>query len=314
MKLKTLKNDLANEIVYWLSRPWALACLIAFCLIPTAKFAAALESGADFLNIPTDARGTAISANTASAQSPSGMFYNAAGLAGASKSAVSFMHAQWIEDGSFDSANVAVAGNKYTVGFSYSKFGYGEFQGRNADRSASRKFSAYDRSISVALGTTFSKTNFGIAVKHITSYAAGSGAHALAFDAGLIKAMGGLSLGFAVKNIGQGLEMESGKSPLPLSLNFGASAKILPQMALALDVQNLVRDGETKISVGTEYNLINSFAVRGGYALALNREARNLSDFSGGFGFSVADMILDYSFTPFADFGSTKRINLSCKF
>ena len=77
------KKDLLNSLVYWLSRPYALALAAAFVFTPATQLAQALESGADFLNIGAGARASALgSAYTALADDANSIYYNPAGLAG----------------------------------------------------------------------------------------------------------------------------------------------------------------------------------------------------------------------------------------
>jgi len=312
---ETKSADWINEAIYWLSRPYIFVVVFSFCFLPITKMAQALESGADFLNIPTDAKGPAMgAANTAMASGAASLFYNAAGLSDSEKSELAFMHAVWIEGGAYDSVNLALPGRKWAFGISYARLDYGSFQARAADRSANGSFSAYDRSISLAASGKVGGINLGIAAKSVKTYAAGYSASALAADIGIMKRAGSFSFGISAKNLGQNLKMLSGETKLPLSVNIGAAINIIPQAAIAVDIQNLVRDGETTIKVGSEYNLFNTFAIRGGYASAIDSGQRNITGFSGGFGFQFANMGIDYSFTPFADFGFTKRVNLSYKF
>src|SRR3989338_625252 len=93
MKTKTNPHDMLNRIVYLLSRPWVLGAALVFVFTPSVKISEALESGAEFLRIDTDARAGAMSsAGAASASGISALNYNPAGLASMVKGEAALSH------------------------------------------------------------------------------------------------------------------------------------------------------------------------------------------------------------------------------
>ena len=93
MENKNNQPDLVNRIVYllfrrrrtrqdvWWARPWVLGAALVFVFTPSVKISQALESGAEFLRIDTDARAGAMSsAGAASAMGISAINYNPAGI------------------------------------------------------------------------------------------------------------------------------------------------------------------------------------------------------------------------------------------
>lgn len=93
MKIVTKTNrDWANDMIYWLSRPYVLLLAAIFIFTPSCHIASALESGADFLNIEMGARPGAMgSAYTAMSNDTNSIYHNTAGLAFMDKRGISCM-------------------------------------------------------------------------------------------------------------------------------------------------------------------------------------------------------------------------------
>jgi len=307
------KKDLANGLIYWLSRPYALALAAAFLLVPSVQLSRALESGADFLNIGAGARASAMgSAYTALADDSNAIYYNPGGLAYARRE-FSVMHSAWALGGSYDFASAAFPAGKFNAAVSVTRLDHGGLEGRGAGGERSGGFSASDKALGLALARGFGSFSVGAGAKLLSSSIAGYQASAVAFDLGAMKKMSGapVTMGLAVRNLGSGMKFVDRRENLPLSLNAGASYAVLPSVNLSAEVGRLVHDRKTTFSVGTEYGLGGMLALRGGYAAA---SGGDMGAMTGGVGFNAGSFRMDYSFAPFGGFDTTRRFSLSMGF
>ncbi|MBI4802552.1 MAG: hypothetical protein HY796_08520 [Elusimicrobia bacterium] len=109
MKDNNPAKDWLNEIIYRLSRPYILALALIFTLIPSDKLTNALQSGAEFLKIDTDARAGAMSsAGAASAMGISAIAYNPAGIASMGKGEAALSHSAWYLGSAHDFVGVGM--------------------------------------------------------------------------------------------------------------------------------------------------------------------------------------------------------------
>ena len=324
--MKSHKKDWANEIVFILSRPYVFAIILAFLFIPAAKISQALESGAEFLKIDTDARAVSMgSAYTAAADGVNAIAYNPAGLASLKGVEFGFSHTNWLLDSKHDFLGLGMplkngggllpSGN-WVMGLGVTRLTSGSLESRGADRSASGSFSAYDQSISLAMAGVMGGTRVGLAAKYIEGSIAGEKARAAAVDVGAARGLGNLpvSLGLSVQNLGTPMQYISQKDPLPLTFATGLLFSVAPGFSMALDVKRLVYDKQTGVSIGTEYSFIPGFALRTGYMM--NNAALDTKNkgFSVGAGVNLLNTQLDYSVTPFGILGDAQRISLKKKF
>ena len=289
--------------------------LIFSLLVACAVSACALETGAQFLKIDTDARLSGMaSAGAASVHGISALSYNPAGLAAITGPEVAFSHSKWLMDSSHDFVGFGTTigklkGNKVAIGVGVTRLANSSFDGRADDRSASGGYSASDQAVSL-----------GCAVKYIQSSIAGVKAEAFAVDLGAKSRLSGLpvTLGFGVQNLGSGIKYLSQRDNLPLSVNAGVSAAIMPGISLAFDVKRLVYDKQTVFSAGTEYAMITAanmgVALRGGYGLTGLTANNEKSGLSVGAGLMGLGAELDYAISPETGLGSVQRITLKKKF
>jgi len=296
--------------------------LIFSLLVACAVSACALETGAQFLKIDTDARLSGMaSAGAASVHGISALSYNPAGLAAITGPEVAFSHSKWLMDSSHDFVGFGTTmgrlkGNTVAIGVGITRLSNSSFDGRADDRSVSGGYSASDQAVSLG----FAVKNIGGAVKYIQSSIAGVKAEAFAVDLGAKSRLSGLpvTLGFGVQNLGSGIKYLSQRDNLPLSVNAGFAAAIMPGISLAFDVKRLVYDKQTVFSAGTEYAMLTAanmgFALRGGYGLTGLTSNNEKSGLSVGAGLMALGAELDYAMSPETGLGSIQRITLKKKF
>ena len=307
------EKDLLNSLLYWLTRPYAAALALAFLLLPSVTLLRALESGADFLNIGPGARASAMGAgNPALASDAGALYYNPAGLAGMRRGAA-LTHTAWALDGSYDFAAAAFPAGAFTGGIAFTRLDHGSFDARDGAGGSSGGFSASDKALSLAGAAKAGSFGFGAGVKLLASDIAGYSATAVALDLGATHRAAGspLTLGLAVRNLGAGYKFLDTREQLPLTFSAGAALAVLPGVNLAAEYSRLVRERRGTFSVGTEYGLASGLALRGGYAAALGGGQGSLS---GGVGLNAGRFTLDYSFAPFGDFDTTRKLSLAMAF
>ncbi|OGR45250.1 MAG: hypothetical protein A2X35_03120 [Elusimicrobia bacterium GWA2_61_42] len=311
-------------MVYLLSRPWVVTLLVLFLLIPSAKLSQALESGADFLRIDTDARAGAMSsAGAASAMGISAITYNPAGLASMGKGEAALSHSAWYLGSAHDfvGAGFALPGSAgWKMGLSLTRLSSGSMEGRTASRAKAGGYSAYDQAASLGLARQYGLYSVGGVVKYIESSIAGVKGTGYAVDLGLKRGIRGapVSVGVAVQNLGTGIKYISQRDQLPLSVSAGIMFMPVGGFMLNFDARRYVYDKYTAYSLGTEYALfggpgsMSGLSLRGGVNGGAAQSAAGA--FSAGAGIKLMNADLDYALSPEGKLGSTQRITLKKKF
>lgn len=318
------KPDMLNRIVYLLSRPWVLGAALMFVFIPSTKISQALESGAEFLRIDTDARAGAMSsAGAASAMGISAITYNPAGLASVKRGEAALSHSAWYLGSAHDFVGAGFAmpwSAGWKVGLSFTRLSSGSMEGRTASRSKAGGYSAYDQASSLALAKQYGMYSVGGAVKYIESSIAGVKGTGYAVDLGLKRGLRGVpvSVGVAVQNLGPGIKYISQRDQLPLSVSAGIMFMPLAGFMLNFDARRYVYDKYTAYSLGTEYALfggpgtMSGLSLRGGVNSGAAQSAAGA--FSAGAGIRLMNADLDYAMSPEGKLGNTQRITLKKKF
>jgi hypothetical protein len=313
-----------NRAVYLLSRPWVLAPMLFFTLLPVTEVSQALESGAEFLRIDTDARAGAMSsAGAASAMGISAINYNPAGLVSMKRGELALSHSAWYLGSTHDfvGAGFALPGAQgWKMGLSFTRLSSGEIDGRSASRGRAGGYSAYDQAAGLALARQYGTYSFGGTVKYIESSIAGIKGSGYAADLGLKRGLKGIpvSVGLSVQNLGPGITYISQREKLPLSVSAGLAFMPVPGFMLNFDAKRYVYDKYTTFSLGTEYALFGGpgsmygLSLRGGLNGAGEQSAAGA--FSAGAGIRVMSAELDYAMSPEGALGGTQRITLKKKF
>ena len=324
MENKNNPPDLVNRIVYLLSRPWVLGAALIFVFTPSVKISEALESGAEFLRIDTDARAGAMSsAGAASAMGVSAISYNPAGLASLKHGEAVLSHSALYLGTAHDfaGAGFSMPGSAgWKMGLSIARLSSGSMEGRSASRSRTGGYSAYDQAATLAIARQYGRYNLGGAVKYIESSIAGVKGTGYAVDMGIQRGLNGIpvSVGIAVQNLGPGIKYISQRDQLPLSVSAGIMYMPVAGFMLNFDARRYVYDKYTTYSVGTEYALyggpgtMTGLSLRGGMNGGAGQNAA--SAFSAGAGIRLMNADLDYAMSPEGTLGSIQRITLKKKF
>ena len=310
----------------------------------------ATDAGASFLNIGVGSRSVGMGgAYSAIGNDIAVMHWNPAGLVNAvrseepgarSKGIFSAMHNQWIADMSYDFMGYARQLGARSqerggvIGASIVMLSQGNMEGRDENRQVTQEFGANDAAMTLSFASTSKvpgarsqgvNLSYGINLKIIRQQIESAQAIGLAMDMGLLYRFSALpfSAAFSVQNLGPQMKFLSEGYDLPLSVTLGAGY-VISGLTLALDIKQRIYEGKTSISIGTEYLLSQSFALRTGYLLAAARSrdsapavtngVTNSQGLGGGFGVKLFGAGIDYSFTPFGDLGITHNMTFNFEF
>ncbi|MBI5594905.1 MAG: PorV/PorQ family protein [Elusimicrobia bacterium] len=282
--------------------------------------AASLDSVAAFLKIDPSARSAALGgAMSASAGSADSVFFNPAGLAKLARRELSAGHAEWLAGTRFDVLAFGAPTRYGSLGVSAVRLSVGSIEARATDRSRAGSFDASDAAYGVTMAKSFSGYSAGGTLKFLRSQIGPYSAQAVAVDLGARKELPGrpLSIGLAVRNLGQGMKFLEQEDALPLMVSAGASYRLAGVLGLALDIRHEPHDKRTSLALGTEYAFLGALSLRAGYAANSGNRSPSMGLLGGlgaGLGFRLKSFGADYSFTPFGDLGDAQRLSLSARF
>ena len=329
MKLKNPKTDVINNTIHALRRSWILILGVGFLFIPITKISEALETGAEFLKIDTDARvvsmGSTFAASIAGVNS---IMYNPAMMSAIKTPEFGFSHTKWLLDSSHNFIGFAMPINRegqrkgndgFVLGLGITRLTSGSIESRSADRSRTGTYQAYDQSISIAGAKRIKNTRLGASIKYIESSIAGEKASSIAVDFGLSRQLRSLPLmiGLSVQNLGKSMKFINQEDSLPLKVTAGALVGIIPGFNMAFDIQRAIYDKQTIFNLGTEYSVFPGFALRSGLAITNESGDSGLGfgkNFNMGAGFGTLGTQIDYAITPFGELGNAQRITVKRKF
>jgi long-subunit fatty acid transport protein len=275
-----------------------------------------------FLKIGVSARATAMgSAYTAVADDATAVYWNPAGIVNVRGSELSLNQTQWPADiklsyaayvfnprsiyGTFaisaralwmDPQIVRTAfepdGNGQTFDSGYSSLGL------SYARYFTDKFSA---------GATVHYLHLGLAETSVNTAAA---------DLGIMYRIGiqGMKVGMAIQSLGSQVKFDQREARLPTMFKVGFSFEPIragSQKVLAAGEFQHPTDNAERANFGLEYNMRDTFFLRGGYNLNYDTDG-----LSAGAGFRVktgrtSNAQLDYSFVDMSSLGGVHRVSLS---
>lgn len=280
-----------------------------------AAFCSDIAAGSQFLRIGQGARTVAMGeAHGGIADDVNAIFYNPAGLVQMSNPEIMFVHSALFEGINMEYLAVgdritensaAGAAFFYLYSDSIEKYDrYGQRMGSSYDTNSSVITASYSRKL-------LDNLNLGINLKRISAALEEEKASTIGADIGGLMRFDKLKTGLSVLNLGGTMEFVNAQESLPMVIKLGASYKVLEELLLALDI-NLPQDSGVGINIGAEYSktFIDNLnlSVRGGFK---TYSAGNLS--LGG-GINWSDWDLNFAMVPYADLGSTFRVDLIKRF
>jgi len=303
--------------------------LIGFCLsillIGQTAFAASPgTTTGELLKIPVGTRAIGMGeAYTALADDSSALQWNPAGMSFAQQKEAGFMHSSLIENVNYEYLSAIAPGDSYSYGGSMSYLGYGSIAGYDNTPLAqgggqpigNQSAYAYDFSggvsslikDAISLGVSASVLRETLADTSATTFDINAGGlYALPFH----PLMGDYRLGFSALNLGPGLKFVSERDPLPRRYTFGAAAMHIKQWPLNLTADvGVPNDNSAYVAFGGEYWFKDVVALRLGY----NGENNVGKGLRLGVGIKLRQLLFDYAYGGFGDFGATHRIGITLR-
>ena len=148
-------------------------------------------------------------------------------------------------------------------------------------------------------------------------------ANTLVYSVGTIYKLGikSLAFGMSIRNFSQNVTYEQEGFSLPLEFTFGLSANVLdfvemggPRQSLLVSVDLAHPTAQPEeLKIGAEYNFLNIISLRGGYLTGESEQgiSYGLGISTSGLGMSLANLNIDYSYTPFGVFNNVQRFTIS---
>ncbi|MEW5766399.1 MAG: PorV/PorQ family protein [bacterium] len=212
---------------------------------------------------------------------------------------------------------LAIPWNQRTLGLAVIYSNSGDIDGRDAQANPTGSFNGIDYAFSASLaGGMMSRLSYGVSLKLINLKIKDDAANlGYVLDVGGLYQtnLAGLSLGFALQNLGNKIKFYEEGDDLPMSFRIGVAYN---QEALTLvsDVAK-VKDSAISLGLGGEYRFKEMLAVRGGYHLEDGRDNEGLSF---GLGANLAQetyqVQFDYAYIPYENLDDIHRLSAKIRF
>ena len=277
-------------------------------------------TAASFLKIGVGARNIAMGETGAAGSDVNSIYWNPAGLAELGDMELSFMHAMWLQEISYEhlAFGYPTKAGTFGLGADYlSMKGIGEYDVN--DTALDTAYKPADMAWTLSYARKLGEVGLGANLKYISSKLENETAAAVAGDIGA--AYGSkLRIGLAIQNFGGKMKFVSESDPLPLNIKAGGAYELFSDensaVSLALDV-NKPSDNDIYENIGAEYTRKLGkdigIACRAGYKTNI-KGYDAISGLSAGAGFNFQAYRLDFAWVPYDDLGDTYRFSLTAKF
>jgi hypothetical protein len=274
-------------------------------------------SSADFLSFEIGGKSAGMAgAQTGIATGVTAQFWNPAALATLSQSQVGAMHANWLQDLSYEWLGIAKPMGSLGVGsLSMAYFHTPGIQGVDEFDNPTGEFKVYDAALTAGLARAVtSNLSIGMNAKMIRQSLGTVSATAPAVDFGMRGVIAGTTLGAAVQNLGPEISFDGAAYPMPRQLRFGAGHAFLnDRVQLAADY-NIPRDYYKDLRVGTEVRAHPNVSLRVGYRREFGTTNDPATGFSYGLGLHFHLLEVDYALTPSHQFDDVHRMSFGYSF
>ena len=271
----------------------------------------------DFLSFEVGGRPAGMAgANTAVATGVTSQYWNPAGPATMVQSQVGAMHANWLQDLSYEWLGMARPMGGIGVGsLSIAYFHMPSLQAVDAFDNPIGDFRVYDVAITAGLARSLAPGfSVGANAKMIRQSLGTVSASAPAVDFGARYVVAGTSLAAAVQNLGPSLSFDGSPYPLPRVIKFGAGRSFLnDRVQLAADY-NMPRAYFKDLRVGTEIKAHPIVSLRVGYRHEFGTPEDPANGMSYGVGLHFHQIELDYAMTPSNQFDDVHRLSFGYSF
>jgi hypothetical protein len=274
-------------------------------------------SSANFLSFEIGGKSAGMAgAQTGIASGVTAQFWNPAALATLNQSQVGAMHANWLQDLSYEWLGYAKPMGKLGVGsFSVAYFHTPGIQGVDEFDNPTGEFKVYDIALTAGLARALTPNiSIGANAKMIRQSLGTVSATAPAVDFGVRAVLAGTTLGAAVQNLGPEISFDGAGYPMPRQIRLGAGRAFLnDRIQLAADY-NIPRDYYKDLRVGTEVRAHTNVSLRVGYRHEFGTTDDPATGLSYGLGIHFHQLELDYALTPSDQFDDVHRLSFGYSF
>lgn len=293
---------------------------VLLVIITTAVAQTGAKVGMSFLKVGVDARAAAMgNAYCASTTDAAAMYWNPAGLAGASSNSVVLMHNIWLQDIFHEFAAAQIMTGRHSLGVSLNWMRVPGIQLRG--ESATEEPDGETSVDYVSLGFSYATILFedwyaGIQLKYLYERYYLENANGYAIDIGIMRKLpvAGMLWGITLQNIGKMGKVRDKKTNLPVlvrtGINYTIPWHIFNNYPVLVADYLLVADDVSQLGLGTEVSVFNNLALRTGYIFS--HESAHIT-LGVGVAYSVYDFA--YAYVPYKyDLGDSHRFSLRILF
>lgn len=297
----------------------ALIVLAAYASVRPAYAQVAVGgSSGDFLSFEVGGRSAGMAgAHTGVATGVTAQFWNPAGLATLSQPQVGAMHANWLQDLSYEWLGIARPMGGIGVGsLSVAYFHTPGIPSVDEFDNPTGEFRVYDIAVTAGIARSLARgLSIGANAKMIRQSLGTVSASAPAVDLGVRAVIAGVNLGGVVQNLGPGLSFDGATTyPLPRMIKVGAGRSFWrDRIQLAADY-NHPNDYFDDLRVGTEVRAHPNVSIRLGYRHEFGTSEDPANGLSYGLGLHFHQLELDYAMTPSDAFDDVHRLSFGYSF
>lgn len=301
-------------------RPTLTACFLAGAAILNAG--ETITSASTSLNpmqyLGSGARPTALgSAFTAVGGDISALYFNPAGLGTLKGSHAGLHHHSWLGGINQETLSFGIGGRAFSFGLTGDLVNYGVFEGTDEFGEPLPSFTPMDLSLGLTLAKGFqSGVSIGGRIRATQQNIADAGQLSSGMDLGLIwkSPVSGFSLGMAYANFGPSVNGSAPSAAVRLGAAYDFAFGHDFGLLLMGSASGLNSGGEL-LQLGAEARMSKNVAARAGYqASFMDQNYGGLSGLSGGLGFMLGWLGIDYAYLPYGNAGQAHRVSLNVNF
>ncbi len=301
--------------------------IVLIISLPFFCFGGEGKTAAGFLKFSHSARQASVGGSYSAFEGGSEIiFSNPAGLSTSQTKEITIGFVSYLLNSKMGILSYKTKYRDWYLGFGLAGFDIGSIERRTNDVvgivPSEGSFSARDMVFIMAYAkdnfapSLIDNLHFGINFKFINSKIDSSSAFSFAADAGfLYKYSDRINISFVLSNLGTKMKYEDESDNIPLSLKTGFLYSFDKKLNLSAEIEEFVYDEKFYSSVGAEWFLKESFALRSGYRFGYDTSnLGGITGFSFGFGIITKDVGFNYAYVPFGELGDIHRFDIQLRF
>lgn len=296
---------------------WMAVAAVAFAAWPVLAASTGGTAGAEFLRMGAGARGMAMGEGfSALVDDASALYWNPAALATLEKRSATLMHAKTIEDSFYDFGGYGQRLGAGGIGVGFQYYSAGSIDNTDTGGNKTGTSTPNDVALLAGYGRNVGGYQVGVTGKYVQSKLVNT-ASTFAGDAGVLTPWylkEKVRLAATIVNVGGGLTYDKETTDLPMAVDVGAGVRVVKNLLVGADVVS-PKGEDTYVGVGTEYTIAvgetMGLALRAGYN---TRQRGGSNGISGGVGFRLNGLEVDYALVTQGDFDASHRVSVGVRF